>query len=320
MRGVRFAQTGAADVLAVVSDLLKPAPAAGQVLVRNAFAGVNFIDTYHRSGLYKVPLPYTPGREASGFVEAIGEGVQEYKVGDRVIHASPNCYAEFSVVSTDNVVHLPEEISLEVGASLLLQGLTGMALTRIAHKVLPTETVLIYAAAGGTGQMLVQLCRQIGATVIGVTSTPDKAKLAFEAGADHVITYSTEDIVSRVMDITQGQGVHAVFDGVGKSTFDTSLACLRRLGSMLSFGNASGTVEPVNIMKLAPKQIRLMRPSLFGLVTTREEFQPLAQELVQLAKEGKVKVTYQVLDLADAVKAHQQLESGKTLGKLILKI
>ncbi|KAJ8330437.1 hypothetical protein BDV3_003084 [Batrachochytrium dendrobatidis] len=323
MKAIQISQIGAPSMLVLSKHIPKPTLplAAGHILVKNSFAGVNFIDTYHRSGLYKVPLPYTPGREATGLVEAVGENVTTFKVGDSVAHLSPSCYAEYSTVSAGYAVHLPSEISLEAGASLLLQGLTAMALSRIAHKVQPGEFALVYAAAGGTGQMLVQICKNIGAIVIGITSSAEKAQLAKTAGADHVITYSTEDIHARVMEITNGQGVHVVFDGVGKSSFDTSLACVRKLGSMLSFGNASGKVDPIDIMKLGPKQVRLMRPSLFQLVSTEEEFQSLAKELIDLVKNKKVSThIHKIYDLVDCPLAHTDLESGSTTGKLILRI
>ncbi|KAJ1342294.1 hypothetical protein BSLG_003217 [Batrachochytrium salamandrivorans] len=323
MKAVQIHQTGGPNMLVLSQEAAKPALplSAGHILVRNSFVGVNFIDTYHRSGLYKVPLPYTPGREASGWVEAVGDDVTSFKVGDRVAHLSPSCYAEYSSVDSGYAVHLPEEISMEVGASLLLQGLTAMSLAQIAHKVQPGEVALVYAAAGGTGQMLVQVCKSLGATVIGITSSTAKAQLVKSAGADHIITYSTEDIYTRVMEITDGQGVHVVFDGVGKTSFGTSLSCLRKLGSMLSFGNASGKVDPIDIMSLTPKQVRLMRPSLFQLVSSPKEFLPLAEACIDLVKSKKLVVhVSKIYDLADCVQAHEDLESGKTLGKLLLRV
>ncbi|KAI8928493.1 hypothetical protein BC831DRAFT_448148 [Entophlyctis helioformis] len=321
MRAVQVHQTGGPEALLLTSDAARPEAGPGQLLVRNAFAGVNYIDTYHRTGLYKMPLPFIPGREASGVVAAVGSGVSSFKVGDRVAYSGSGGYSEYSAVPQGYTVKLPESVSDETGAALLLQGLTALSLARIAHAVNPTETVLIYAAAGGTGQMLVQVCKHIGATVIGITSTAEKAALAKAAGADHVITYANEDVLTRVMEITGGQGVHAVFDGVGKTSFDTSLACLRKLGSMLSFGNASGMVDPIVITKLVPKQIRLMRPSLFQLVSTPEEFQPLAKELVELVANKKLSVhIHKIYELSDTASAHIDLESGKTLGKLLVRI
>ena len=321
MRAIRFAKTGAIEVLEYSQQLAKPTVADDEVLVRNHYAGINFIDIYHRTGLYKVPLPYTPGREASGIVEAVGSAVAKLRVGDRVCHLSPNCYAEYSAVKEGFCLALPKDQSMEVGAALLLQGLTAMVLCRIVHRVEPGQVVLVYAAAGGTGQLLVQLCRLYGATVIGVTSSEAKAELARKAGAQHIINYSIQDILTEVKRITAGKGVNAVFDSVGKSTFDTSLQCLTRLGSMVSFGNASGKVEPIDIAKLVPNQVRLMRPSLLSLVATPEEFQPLATELVGLLTSGKLVVHVQkIYELKDAGNAQTDLESGKSVGKLLLRI
>ncbi|KAL2920302.1 hypothetical protein HK105_200375 [Polyrhizophydium stewartii] len=321
MRAVQIHETGGPANLVLAADVATPACGPNDVLVRNHFSGVNFIDTYHRSGLYKVPLPYVPGREAAGLVEAVGANVRNFKPGDRVAYFSSGSYAEFSAVPEGYVVHLPDSVSFETGASMLLQGLTAMGLACIAHNTKPGEFALVYAAAGGTGQMLVQVCKELGATVIGITSTADKAAIAREAGADHVITYATEDIAARVAEITGGKGANVIFDGVGKSSFDTSLACIARLGSLLSFGNASGKVDPIDIMKLVPKQIRLMRPSLFGLITTPEDFQKFAKELVEHVRAGTYKIAiHKIYDLADAPVAHTDLESGKTTGKLILRI
>ncbi|KAJ3272280.1 NADPH:quinone reductase [Terramyces sp. JEL0728] len=318
-RAIRVGEHGGPSALEY-TDIAYPSIRPTQIVVKNQYAGVNFIDTYHRSGLYKVELPFIPGREASGIVDQVGDQVSEFKVGDRVAYTGSSTYAENTVAETKNTIKIPDNVSFQLGAAVLLQGLTAIALTRLVHSVQPGQTVLIHAAAGGTGQILVQLCRLYGATVIGTTSTPAKEELALKAGAHHVINYTKFDIAEEVMKITNGQGVDAVFDGVGKTTFDTSLACLKTLGSMVSFGNASGKVDPVDIMKLVPKCVRLSRPSLFNLIKTEQDFKNYASELFELISQGKLDITVsKVYDLQDAGQAHTDLEAKNTTGKIILK-
>ncbi|KAJ1560498.1 hypothetical protein HK096_008436, partial [Nowakowskiella sp. JEL0078] len=235
---IQFSKPGGVEVLEYV-DIPIPTPGPGDILIRNHFAGVNFIDIYHRSGLYTVELPFIPGREASGVVEAVGANVSGFKKGDRVIHIGTS-YAQYSLASPALTAHLPEFLSFEEGAASLIQGLTALSLVRKAYEVKPGDFVLIHAAAGGTGLLLVQLAKYYGATVIGTTSTPQKAETARKAGADHVILYTEEDVAKEVQRITNGKGVNVVIDGVGKSTFDASLNSLGVLGTFLSFGNASG--------------------------------------------------------------------------------
>ncbi|KAJ3045336.1 NADPH:quinone reductase [Rhizophlyctis rosea] len=319
-RAVQIQKQGGVEVLEVV-DLPKPKVSPGKVLVKNEFVGVNFIDTYQRSGLYKVPLPYILGREASGVIEAVGEGVTEYAVGDRVAYLGGDSYAEYTDVDTKNLIKILPNVSFEVGASLFLQGLTAVSLLRIAYEVKKGDYVLIHAAAGGTGALLVQLAKHYGAFVIGTTSTEEKARTAKAAGADEVILYTKQDVVEEVKRITNGQGVHAVYDGIGKSTFDISLASVRRLGSLLSFGNASGKPEPLDILRLTPRGVRLQRPSLFELITTKEEFHTYATELLDLYSKGALTIKiHKIYSLDKAADAHLDIESGKTQGKLLLKV
>ncbi|KAJ3300499.1 NADPH:quinone reductase [Borealophlyctis nickersoniae] len=308
MKAIQISQTGGVDVLNCV-DVPKPAVAPGKVLVRNHFVGVNFIDTYHRTGLYKVELPFILGREASGVIEAVGEGVTGFKEGDRVTYLAGHTYAEYTVADPVTMISLPATISLEEGAAVLLQGATAMSLLRLVYEVKPGDYVLIHAAAGGTGQLLAQLAKHYGAYVIGTTSSAEKAETAKKAGADHVILYTSQDVVEEVKRITNGQGVHVVYDGVGKSTFDASLACLRKLGSMVSFGNASGKVDPVEIMKLVPRAVKLMRPSLFEVMKTREEFEALVTPLLKLHQEKKLSIPiHKIYPLGKAGEAHSDLE------------
>ncbi|KAF9929176.1 NADPH:quinone reductase [Linnemannia zychae] len=323
MHAVQIPKHGDSSVLAYVS-VPKPVPKPDQVLVKVAYAGVNFIDTYQRSGLYPQTLPFILGREGSGEIIEVGpEAKGDYKVGDRVAFMGPGSYAEYDAVSTISLAKLPNSISLEQGAALLLQGLTAWSLVRQAYKVEKGDWVLIHAAAGGVGLLLCQMCKLLGANVIGTTSTVEKAQLAKANGADYVVDYSKgyDDLVAKVNELTGNKGVHVVLDGVGAATFDVSLKVVRRLGTVVSFGNASGSVPPVNIMRLAEKNIRLMRTTLFQYITTREEFDALSSELLGLVAEGKLKFAiHKVYPIQDVKQAHDDLESRKTTGKLVLKI
>ncbi|KAJ3327315.1 NADPH:quinone reductase [Blyttiomyces sp. JEL0837] len=299
MRAVIIPKTGDIDVLQV-STVEKPIVSKGKLLVRNKFAGINFIDTYHRSGLYKVALPYIPGTEASGIVEAVGEDVTQFKVGDRVAYIAPNCQADYALA--------PERA-------------TAMSLAKLVYEVKRGDRVLIHAAAGGTGRLLVQLCKHLGAFVIGTTSNAEKAVTAKAAGADEVILYTEKDIVTEVMRITNGKGVHVVYDGVGKSTFDASLACLCRLGSMVSFGNASGKVVDIDIMKLVPRCVKVMRPQLFEFIKTKEEFDALVDPFMNLLKTGEANLLiHKIYDLSEIRQAQEDLTGRKTEGKLLLRL
>ncbi|KAG0290012.1 NADPH:quinone reductase [Linnemannia gamsii] len=320
---VQIPKHGDSSVLAYV-PVPKPTPKPDQVLVKVAYAGVNFIDTYQRSGLYPQTLPFIVGREGSGEIVEVGPEVKgEFKVGDRVAFMGPGSYAEYDAVSTVSLAKLPDAISLEQGAALLLQGLTAWSLVRQAYKVEKGDWVLIHAAAGGVGLLLCQMCKLLGANVIGTTSSEAKAQLAKANGADYVINYSNgyDELVAKVNELTGSKGVHVVLDGVGASTFDVSLKAVRRLGTVISFGNASGAVPPVNIMRLAEKNIRLMRTTLFQYITTREEFDALSSELLGLVAEGKLQFAiHKVYPIQDVKQAHDDLEGRKTTGKLVLKL
>ncbi|KAJ1956797.1 hypothetical protein EC988_001164 [Linderina pennispora] len=320
MQAIQFSQTGDASVLQLV-DIPKPTPKPGQILVRNRFAGVNFIDTYFRTGLYKAALPSSLGQEASGEVSAIGDGVTDFSVGDQVAYlANTDAYAQFAAAPSDSAVKLPAGVSLETGAATLIQALTAHTMVTRTYKVQPGDWVLVHAGAGGTGRLLIQLSKHLGANVIATVSTDDKAKVARAAGADHIIMYSHESVPERVHEIVP-EGVHAVFDGVGKSTFEGSLESLRRLGTMVSFGNASGAVPPVDLFKLSAKNLALLRPRLFGYIVTKEEKQHHMGEVFKLIDQGKLDIQVSgVYDLKDVAQAHEDLEGRKTTGKLIIRI
>ncbi|CEG74289.1 Putative NADPH2:quinone reductase [Rhizopus microsporus] len=320
MKSVFFKEHGGVEKL-IYDDVPVPKISEDSILVKNHFAGVNFIDTYQRSGLYQVPLPHILGKEGAGEVVQVGSGVKEYKVGDRVVYLGGSTYAEYTNVSTALAQKLTDDVSFEEAAAVSLQGLTAWTLVRAAYQVQKGDIVLVHAAAGGVGLLLCQMLRHLGATVIGTVSTEEKAKLARANGADHIVIYTKEDVVERVNALTDGQGCHAVFDSVGKDTWEASLAVTRRLGSLISFGNASGPVPPISVLCLTPKNLRLMRPQLFPFLATKEEANKWWGELMDLLSKKIIKVhVHKHYDLKDAHQAHTDIQSRKTTGKLLLKI
>lgn len=321
MKGVIINKTGGPEVLEYKTVLPVPQPKDGQILIKNDFIGINFIDTYFRSGLYPAPsFPYTLGREAEGTVVSTGTGeLHGFKEGDKVVWMDVGAYAEYSVIPAGKAVKVPIDMEPKIGAAALLQGLTALTLIREAHPVKKGDWVLVHAAAGGTGLWLTQLLKSVGANIIGTASTPEKVELAKKAGATHMINYSHEDVKSKVNELTNGQGVIAVFDGVGKDTFDLSLDILARKGSLVSFGNASGAVPPVTIARLSAKNLRLLRPALFGYLVTREEFEHYTKELFNFVLKDKLDVRiHEVYPLSQVAKAHEDLQGRKTTGKLLL--
>ena len=298
----------------------KPGP--GQALIRHTAVGLNFIDVYYRTGLYQAPLPFTPGMEGAGIVEAVGEGVTDIAPGDRVGYGqSPlGAYAEYRLIPAANLIRLPDSVSDETAAAMLLQGLTAQYLLRQTHVVKSGDTILIHAAAGGVGLLASQWAHALGATVIGTAGSPEKAALAAANGCDHVILYRTEDLVARVREITGGRGVDVVYDGVGRDTFDRSLDCLRRRGLMVSYGNASGPVPPFDISLLNKKGgLFLTRPSVGQYASTRQELLTMAEDLFTVVGNGQVKVNInQRFALKDAADAHQALQGRATTGATIL--
>ncbi|KAI1733614.1 hypothetical protein F4680DRAFT_463007 [Xylaria scruposa] len=321
MKGVLINKTGGTEVLEYKTDIPVPTPIDGDILVKNDFIGVNYIDTYFRTGLYPAPqFPYILGREGEGTVVAVGEGdTLDMKVGDRVVYLGERAYAEFTSVPAARAIKIPKSFEPGTAAAGLLQGLTALTLICEAHAVKENDWVLVHAAAGGTGLLLCQLLKAIKANVIGTVSTPEKAKLATENGATHVINYSHEDVKARVMELTGGQGCIAVFDGVGKATFDLSLECVARKGTLASFGNASGAVPPVTISRLSAKNARLLRPTLFNYISTRDEFAGYTDNLFEFIKKKDFNVrVHEIYPLTEVKRAHEDLEGRKTTGKLLL--
>ena len=318
---IRFDQTGGPDVLQWVEAPLD-APAAGEVQVRHRAVGVNFIDTYHRSGLYPVPLPSGLGQEAAGVVEAVGEGVSEFLPGDRVAYAGGpvGAYSDVRNIAAAELVKLPEALSFEQGAAVMMQGLTAQYLLRRTYRVQPGDTLLIHAAAGGVGLIVCQWAKALGATVIGTVIADEKAELARQHGCDHPIVTSREKVSVRVREITGGEGVAVVYDGVGKDTFMGSLDSLRPMGMMVTYGNASGPVPPLDLLLLSRKgSLFVTRPTLMNYTARREDLVALGEELFAMVVAGKVKIeVHQRYALRDAAQAHIDLEARKTTGSTIL--
>ncbi|KAK5165188.1 NADPH:quinone reductase [Saxophila tyrrhenica] len=322
MKGVIIEKNGGTDVLQYKTDLPVPEPKEGQLLVKNDFVGINFIDTYFRTGLYPPPhFPYILGREGEGTIASTGPGGELYgmKAGDRVVWMAEGAYAEYTAVNAKTAFKLPSGVGEKVGAAAFLQGLTALTLIREAHHVKKGDWVLVHAAAGGTGLWLCQLLKAVGANTIGTASTKEKVDLASKAGATHMINYSEADVKSKVMELTNNAGCIAVFDGVGKSTFDLSLECVARLGSMISFGNASGAVDPVTISRLSPKNVRLMRPTLFNFLVTREEFEHWSNELFDFVVKAGLDVRiHETYPLSEVKRAQEDLQGRRSTGKLLL--
>ncbi|HET6492742.1 MAG TPA: quinone oxidoreductase [Burkholderiales bacterium] len=296
-------------------------PGPGEVRVRNTAVGLNFIDTYHRSGLYPLQFPATLGSEGAGVVEAVGARVKDFKVGDRVAYANPiGAYAEVVLRPTARLVKIPAGIDEKVAAAIMLKGMTAWYLCRRTYKVKKGDTILVHAAAGGVGQILCQWAKHLGATVIGTVGSEEKAALAKKAGCRHVIVTAKEKFADRVKAITKGKGVPVVYDGVGKDTFMDSLDCISPLGLMVTFGNASGAVAPFNTGILAQKgSLFLTRPTLFTYTAQREDLLTAARELFAVVKSKAVKISInQTYPLSEAAQAHRDLEARKTTGSTVL--
>jgi NADPH2:quinone reductase len=319
MLAIQAARTGGPEVLEAV-ELDLPSPAAGQILVRHQAVGLNYIDTYHRSGLYPLKTPVVIGLEAAGVVEALGEGVTRFQIGDRVAYnGTMGAYAEAALVPADRAVKVPGDVSLELAAAALLKGMTAEFLVRRCFHVKQSDIVLVHAAAGGVGQILVQWCKALGATVIATVGSEAKAAIARDLGADHVIDYSHEDVAARVGEITSGQGVAVVYDGVGKDTWTASLKSLARRGVLVTFGNASGPVPPFAPLELSAKSAFVTRPRLFDYIVTTEELDESAQALFEVMSSGAVKIEIgQTFPLVEARTAHEALEGRRTTGATLL--
>jgi len=318
---IRIHETGGPEVLRW-EEVGVGETAPNEVRVRHAAVGLNFIDIYHRSGLYPLPLPSGIGLEGAGVVEVVGSAVTDLKPGDRVAYAGgpPGAYAEVRNIPADRLVRLPDAIDFRTAAAMMLQGMTAQYLLRRTYRVQAGDTILIQAAAGGVGLIVCQWAKALGATVIGTVSSDEKAALAKAHGCDHPIIYTRENFVARAKEITNGEGVPVVYDSIGKDTFTGSLDCLRPLGMMVTFGNASGPVPPVDTLELSKRgSLFLTRPSLFAYVAKRADLLATAQELFDVVVSGKVKIEVnQTYALKDAAQAHIDLAARKTTGSTIL--
>jgi NADPH2:quinone reductase len=298
-----------------------PAPGPGQVRLKQHAVGVNFVDVYQRSGLYKMPTPFVAGSEGAGEVVAVGPGVTDFKVGDRGAYAGAmGGYAEERVMPADRLVKLPDSIDYKTGAAMMLQGMTVRYLLRETYKVSKGTTMLLHAAAGGIGLIACQWARHLGATIIGTVSTPEKAELAKAAGCTHVINYKTEDFVKRTKELTNGQGVDVVYDSIGKDTYPGSLDCLKPLGLWVTFGNASGAITNFDLLLLSAKgSLYATRPTLGTYIAKREDLLANANDLFDVVTKGIVKISVNhTYALKDAAQAHRDLEGRKTTGSIVL--
>ena len=319
-KAIRFHQPGGPEVL-VWEDIKVGDPGPGEVRVRHSAVGVNYIDIYHRTGLYKLTLPSGIGMEGAGVVEAVGPGVTELKTGDRVGYASPiGSYSEVRLAPADRLVRLPDAIAFETAAGMMLKGMTVQYLIKRTFKVQPGMTVLFHAAAGGVGLIACQWLKSLGVTVIGTVGTDAKAALANAHGCDYPIVYTRENFVERVRQITGGKGVPVVYDAVGKDVFAGSIDCLAMFGMYVNFGNASGPLPPVEPLLLSQKgSLFLTRPTLVHYTAKREDLVASANDLFEVVKSGKVKIEIgQRYALKDAAQAHRDLESRKSTGSLML--
>jgi NADPH2:quinone reductase len=317
---MRVHQTGGPEVLTWESvDVGDPGP--GQVRLKQHAIGVNYIDTYQRSGLYKLPLPLIPGNEGAGEVVAVGPGVTDFKVGDRGAYAGAiGGYSEERLMPADRLVKLPDAIDYKTAAAMMLQGMTVRYLLRQTYKVDRSTVMLLHAAAGGIGLIAAQWAKHLGATIIGTAGSDEKCKLAKEAGCTHVINYKTEDFVKRTKELTSGQGVDVVYDGVGKDTYPASLDCLKPLGLFVSFGNASGSVQNFDLLALMNKgSLYATRPTLQTYVAKRADLLANAGELFDVVSKGTVRIVINhTYALKDAAQAHRDLEGRKTTGSIVL--
>ncbi|KAF5096777.1 hypothetical protein D0Z00_002675 [Geotrichum galactomycetum] len=315
-------ENGGPEVVKFETNVPVPQISATQVLIKVKYAGVNFIDTYFRKGLYPSTLPLILGREGAGEIAQVGANVTQFKVGDRVGFVGQNAYSEYvALEESGNVIPLPDSVDFKTAAASLVQVLTAISLVKEAHPIKKGDFVLVHAAAGGTGSLVVQLAKRRGATVIGTTSTPEKAKLAKSLGADYVINYREEDVAEKVLEYSNGHGADGVYDGVGKDTFEISLKAVARKGTLVSFGNASGAVPPVKLFDLTPKNVKLVRPSLFGYISDPAERKEYTDELFELLKDDTLVLNiYKTYDFKNGNDALIDLESGKTTGKLVVQI
>jgi len=322
-KAIRIKNPGGPEVMSW-EDVEVGKPGPGQVRVKHTAVGLNFIDIYHRTGMYPLEYPCGLGLEAAGLVEAVGEGVNDLKKGNRVAYAAPpvGAYSEARLIAADRLVKLPAEIDEKQAAAMMLQGMTVQYLIRRTYRVTKGETVLFHAAAGGVGLIACQWLKHLGVTVIGTVGSDEKAEVAQAHGCAHTINYRKEDFVERVKEITEGKGVPVVYDSVGKDTFESSLKCLSPLGMMVSFGSASGPVPPFELARLAPLgSLYITRPTLMTYTAKREDLLAGANELFEVVLSGAVKIEVnQTYPLSEAAQAHRDLEARKTTGSTIFEV
>ncbi len=320
-KAIRISKTGGPEVMEYV-DVAVGDPGPGEVRIKQAACGLNYIDVYFRTGEYPQPLPAGIGMEGAGVIEAVGAGVTHLKPGDRAAYASrpPGAYAEVRVMPAAHVVRIPDSIGFDTAAAMMLQGLTVQYLFRRTYPLRGGETILFHAAAGGVGLIACQWARAMGVTLIGTVGSDEKAALANAYGCAHTINYNTEDFVARVKEITEGKGVSVVYDSIGKDTFTGSLNCLAPLGMMVSFGASSGPVPPFGLNELASRgSLFITRPTLFSYIALREDLEVMASDLFGMVESGKIKINInQRYALKDVAQAHRDLESRKTTGSSIL--
>ncbi len=321
MKAVKIKKNGGPEVLELENITLKK-PANDEVLIEHVAIGLNYIDTYHRSGLYPLMLPCGLGMEASGIIKEVGPNVSKFSVGDKIAYASVplGAYSTHRLFKTKSLVKVPNEVDLTLSATLMTKGLTTFYLLYKTYPVRPGETILFHAAAGGVGQIFCQWAKSLGCKIIGTVGSDEKISLAKKNGCDEVINYSKEDFSKKVLELTNGKGVPVVYDGVGKSTFENSVKCLKEKGMMVSFGNASGPLEPINVPKtLQPKGLFFVRPSMGQYLQTREELEEASKVLFEKISSGKVKVEiFKKYKLEEVKQAHIDLESRKIVGPAVI--
>ncbi len=321
MQGIQIVQIGGPEVM-VYGELPRPVPKAGEVLVQVEAVGVNFIDVYFREGRYPSALPFTPGQEAAGTVAEVGEGVTAFKPGHRVAWCGiPGTYAEFAVAPAERLVRVPESVTFEHAAAAMLQGMTAHYLAYSCYSIQTGDDVLVHAGAGGTGLLLTQMAKNLGARVFTTVSTEEKAQLSREAGAEAAILYTSVDFAAEVKRLTDGKGVPVVYDSVGKSTFDKSLTCLRSRGTMVLFGGSSGAVPAFDLIRLSQMgSLYITRPTLKDYIATSDELAKRAADIFTWLADGSLKLRVEhIYPLKDAAQAHRDLESRRTTGKVLLK-
>ncbi len=321
MKAVKIKKNGGPEVLELENITLKK-PANDEVLIEHVAIGLNYIDTYHRSGLYPLMLPCGLGMEASGIIKEVGPNVSKFSVGDKIAYASVplGAYSTHRLFKTKSLVKVPNKVDLTLAATLMTKGLTTFYLLYKTYPVRPGETILFHAAAGGVGQIFCQWAKSLGCKIIGTVGSDEKISLAKKNGCDEVINYSKEDFSKKVLELTNGKGVPVVYDGVGKSTFENSVKCLKERGMMVSFGNASGPLEPINVPKtLQPKGLFFVRPSMGQYLQTREELEEASKVLFEKISSGKVKVEiFKKYKLEEVEQAHIDLESRKIVGPAVI--